>query len=152
MFVRWVVVVAQWQSACALYKWSWVQFSVATKHFLNSVLFKNPVKERIHLCYLPKLKGYWLLCYSLTRNRPTKFLFFQRFLLFIEFLFSSYLSLHNFFFSLLLMYSLSFTGFLNTELRIFGCHWVFSIPGGTQIILILYCLKSLWKRENTSNE
>ncbi len=27
-----------------------------------------------------------------------------------------------------------------------------SIPGGDQIFLILYCLKSLWKRENTSNE
>ena len=24
-----------------------------------------------------------------------------------------------------------------------------SIPGGDQIFLILYCLKSLWKRENT---
>ncbi len=29
----WVVVVAQWQSACALYKRSWVRFPVATKYF-----------------------------------------------------------------------------------------------------------------------
>ncbi len=39
-----------------------------------------------------------LLCYSLTLNRPMKILFFQRFLLFIDFFYSSNLSLHNFFF------------------------------------------------------
>ncbi len=49
MYVCRLVVVAQWQSACALSKWSWVQFPVATKYF-NSVLFKKAgERERIHL-------------------------------------------------------------------------------------------------------
>ncbi len=48
VFVCQLVVVTQWQIACALCKLSWVRFPVATKYFLFFIVYKEkkPVKER----------------------------------------------------------------------------------------------------------
>ena len=114
------------------------------------------------------------MLHSLTLNRPTKFLFFQRFLLFVEF-FSSSKSLHNFFLSTSLdVFSLFHRLFkhfetvaqqwlphnINTELECLFAGWLSQLSGralvrhtsgpgfdsGDQIFLILYCLNQLLSR------
>ncbi len=76
----------------------------ALVHKRSATELRQPPGEQTHQFCIYTFKGV-LLCYNLTLNRLTKFLFFQRFLLFVEFFSLSNLSLHNFFLSLLLLIS-----------------------------------------------
>ncbi len=77
-------------------------------------------------------------------QQTNKISLFQRFSLFVEYFYSSNLSLHNFFLSLLLLIYVCLPGGCGSSVaeRLCAIQAVLgSIPGGDQIFLILYCLK-----------